>query len=81
MKVMKVNKEELRSLNQGLPTLYAEELEMRLETDPLGIGGLIDEIMPFACGENTGSCGENTGNCGENTESCGVNSTNCGKNI
>ena len=35
-------KEELQSLNQVLPTLYAEELEKRLETDPLAIGGLLD---------------------------------------
>lgn len=28
-------KKELRSLNVELPTLYVEELEQRLETDPL----------------------------------------------
>ena len=34
-------KKELRSLNVELPTLYVEELEQRLETDPLAIGGLL----------------------------------------
>lgn len=84
---MKVNKEELRSLNQGLPTLYAEELEMRLETDPLGIGGLLDEIMPLSCNVNSGSCGinygdctGNSGNCNENVYDCNGNSGNCGTN-
>lgn len=37
---MEKNKE-LRSLNTELPTLYAEVLEQRLETDPLAVGGLI----------------------------------------
>ena len=37
-------KKELRSLNVELPTLYVEELEQRLETDPLAIGGLLSEI-------------------------------------
>lgn len=32
---------ELRSLNAKLPPLYLEELEQRLETDPLAIGGLL----------------------------------------
>lgn len=70
---MKVNKEELRSLNQELPALYAEELEMRLETDPLAVGGLLDEIMPLGCDENTGSCTLNFGDCGENQGGCKVN--------
>lgn len=35
---------EIRSLNEGLPVLYAEELEVRLETDPLGISNLFDQI-------------------------------------
>lgn len=77
---MKANKEELRSLNQELPALYAEELEMRLETDPLAIGNLLDEIMPLSCGENSGSCGDNTGHCGENSSHCGVNRSSCGVN-
>ena len=34
-------KKELRSLNVELPTLYVEELEQRLETDPQGNAGLI----------------------------------------
>lgn len=37
----KENKE-LQSLNTELAQFYLEELEERLETDPLAIGGLID---------------------------------------
>lgn len=33
---------EMVSLNSELPQLYVEELEKRLETDPLLIGGLLD---------------------------------------
>lgn len=33
---------EICSMNKELPALYAEELEMRLETDPLAVGGLLD---------------------------------------
>lgn len=33
---------EICSMNKELPVLYAEELEMRLETDPLAVGGLLD---------------------------------------
>ncbi|MBQ4633267.1 MAG: hypothetical protein IJB46_07990 [Prevotella sp.] len=78
---MKTTKVELRSLNQELPALYAEELEMRLETDPLAVGGLLDEIMPLSCTENYGSCQVNTGHCDENFAYCGKNSANCGVNI
>lgn len=77
---MKVNKKELRSLNQGLPTLYAEELEMRLETDPLAVGGLLDEIMPLDCKENSGSCGLNFANCTENKGGCALNFGGCEDN-
>ena len=34
-------KTELHSLNEGLTILYAEELEQRMETDPLPISGLL----------------------------------------
>lgn len=37
---MQNEKKELRSLNEELPTLYVEELEQRLETDPLAVTGL-----------------------------------------
>jgi len=67
------NKKEIRSLNQELPTLFVEELEMRLETDPLAVGGILDEVMPLSCGENTGHCGENSSSCGQNSSSCGRN--------
>ncbi len=42
---MKTKKTELRSLNEELPALYAEELEQRLETDPLGVSGLLNEYV------------------------------------
>jgi hypothetical protein len=34
-------KKELHSLNEELPQLYINELEQRLETDPLAIGSLL----------------------------------------
>lgn len=74
---MSSKKHELRSLNQELPALYAEELEMRLETDPLAIGGLLDEIMPLSCTENSGACGLNWGDCTENEGACTLNTTDC----
>lgn len=84
---MKSKKMELRSLNQELPVLYAEELEMRLETDPLAVGNLLDEFMMLDCSGNSGNCGTNTGdcsgnsgNCGENLNSCDGNSASCGNN-
>lgn len=42
---MKDKKTEFRSLNEELPALYAEELEQRLETDPLGVSGLLNEYV------------------------------------
>lgn len=36
---------ELVSLNSELPELYVEELEQRLETDPLMLSGLLDTNM------------------------------------
>ena len=74
---MKSDKIELRSLNQELPVLYAEELEMRLETDPLGVGNLLDEIMMLDCSGNSGSCGTNSGDCDGNSGGCGENSCDC----
>ena len=41
-KITKMKKEELISLNSELSELYVEELEQRLETDPLAVGGLLD---------------------------------------
>lgn len=77
---MNTNKEELRSLNQELPALYADELEMRLETDPLAIGGFWEEIMPLVCGIDQGTCGIDDGYCGENFTNCGKNQSICGIN-
>ena len=49
---MKDKKTEFRSLNEELPALYAEELEQRLETDPLAVGGLLNlsqtEVSPMS---------------------------------
>lgn len=41
-------KQEIQSLNQGLTALYAEELEQRLETDPLGLGGMLSDLSGVA---------------------------------
>lgn len=35
---------EMRSLNVELPALYVEELELRLETDPIAVGGLMGRM-------------------------------------
>lgn len=41
---------ELRSLNKELPALYAEELETRLETDPLSFVSIgAESIEPYDC--------------------------------
>ena len=37
-----MKRSEINSLNQELPTLFVDELEQRLETDPLAVGGLLD---------------------------------------
>ena len=39
---MKEKKNELRSLNEELPAFYLDELEQRLETDPLAIAALLN---------------------------------------
>lgn len=47
---MNNNKEELRSLNQELPTLFVEELENRLETDSFAVSSLfVDSPVEPAC--------------------------------
>ena len=40
----KQTNKEIRSMNEGLPILYVEELEQRMETDPLAISNLFDQI-------------------------------------
>ena len=42
MKKKKDEKGELNSLNSELSEFDLEQLEERLETDPLGVGGLLD---------------------------------------
>lgn len=37
-----INKEEFLSLNSEISEFSLQELEQRLETDPLAIGGLLD---------------------------------------
>ena len=47
------------SLNSELPQLYVEELEKRLETDPLLVGGLLDASTPFGAESDClFSCGD-----------------------
>lgn len=41
---MKQKKEELVSLNSEVTEFELQELESRLETDPLAVGGLVDMI-------------------------------------
>lgn len=36
-----MEKHEIKSLNEGLPEFYLEDLEQRLETDPLNVGALV----------------------------------------
>lgn len=43
-----MKKEELISLNSELSELNVEELEQRLETDPLAVGGLLDLASSYA---------------------------------
>lgn len=65
-------KKELNSLNAKLPPLYLEELEQRLETDPLAIGGLLSPTS-WDADNCTGQCGCN-GQCnGQCTGQCGCN--------
>lgn len=40
----------IESLNKELPQFFLEELEQRLETDPLSVGGLFD--LQAADGDN-----------------------------
>lgn len=65
-------KEELRSLNAKLPPLYLEELEQRLETDPLAIGGLLSASWD-ADGCTQCDCNGNCDGQCENCIKCGCN--------
>lgn len=48
----------IESLNKELPQFFLEELEQRLETDPLSVGGLFD--LQAADGEENGCLGVST---------------------
>lgn len=41
-KLKKIEKEEMLSLNSEISEFDLEQLEERLETDPLAVGGLLD---------------------------------------
>lgn len=41
-----MKKEQIKSLNETLPEFYLEELEQRLETDPLNVGALVNLYDP-----------------------------------
>lgn len=81
---MEDKKKELHSLNEGLPSFYLEELEQRLETDPLGVTGLLSQ---YSASLNTGdsqgfsdSEGDCQCNC-NNNNACTCNCNNdCGNN-
>lgn len=53
-KFKNIDSEELVSMNTELPEFFIEELEQRLETDPLIGGGLLDLFSP------TGDPGSNS---------------------
>ena len=64
---MEKNKIKINSLNTVLPEIYLDEMERRLETDPLTLGGIVDLI------DEEGSCGchGNSGcQCNKLGESC-----------
>lgn len=66
-------KKELNSLNTQLPPLYLEELEQRLETDPLAIGGLLsaDWDADSCTGQCNGQCNGQGNHCtGQCNEQC-----------
>ncbi|MDR1898244.1 MAG: hypothetical protein LBR10_15815 [Prevotellaceae bacterium] len=76
-KLLLAKNDELMSLNENLyDEFYIQELESRLETDPLAIGGILDmfsQDVSMAEGDCVGysSCGENSG------DLCGINACNC----
>lgn len=74
-------KKEIHSMNDGLPVLYAEELEQRLETDPLGVSNLFDQIAELNddSAQSRISCKEYCkDNCIEYTECKNNCSDDCG---
>lgn len=41
-----MKKHKIKSLNEGLPEFFLEDLEQRLETDPLNVGALVSLNEP-----------------------------------
>ncbi len=41
-----MEKKVIKSLNEGLPEFFLDELEQRLETDPLNVGALVSLYDP-----------------------------------
>ena len=58
MKKKKDEKGELNSLNSELSEFDLEQLEERLETDPLGVGGLLDLASTQDLSQSTGIVGD-----------------------
>ena len=54
----KDEKRELISLNSELSEFDLEQLEERLETDPLGVGGLLDLASTQDLSQSVGMLGE-----------------------
>jgi hypothetical protein len=51
-----MSKDSVQSLNQELPEFYLEDLEQRLETDPLSVGALMNIGAPGAEDGDSGYC-------------------------
>lgn len=63
MKKKKDEKGELVSLNSELSEFDLEQLEERLETDPLGVGGLLDLVSTQDLSQSTGIVDDCECNC------------------
>lgn len=74
---------EIRSLNEGLPILYLEELEQRVETDPLAIGNLFDQITGMSQSDGCNYCEYTDNSCDEyecdDCNHCKYTNNSCGK--
>ena len=51
-----MSKDLAKSLNVGLPEFYLEDLEQRLETDPLSIGMFMDIDTTSSLNNNSEGC-------------------------
>lgn len=73
-------KNKIMPLNTALPEFYLEEVEQRLETDPLTLGGLVDLDFESAnCVGNTScACDLNNGVCtGKAGCQCNILNNSC----